>query len=133
VDHEASVTPLAERSGVRTPAVMLAGELGRGPALIVRSTVGGRRLSELTGTELDDDLLDEICRQVAAMGAARIAHHDLRTVNVVVDDKGDPWIVDFTFARVGASAERLAQDVAEMLVSMASVAGPRLGNPRVCS
>lgn len=123
VDHEAFVTLLAERSGVRTPAIMLAGELGHGPALIVRSTVGGRRLSELTGTELDEDLLDEIWRQVALMGAARIAHHDLRAVNVVVDGKGDPWIIDFTFARAGASATRLAQDVAEMLVSMASVAG----------
>ena len=123
VDHEAFVTLLAERSGVRTPAVMLAGELGHGPALIVRSTVSGRRLSELTGAELDDDLLDEIWRQLAVMGMARIAHHDLRAVNVVVDDKGDPWIIDFTFARVGASTKRLAQDVAEMLVSVASVAG----------
>ncbi|MGE5291337.1 MAG: lysylphosphatidylglycerol synthase domain-containing protein [Micromonosporaceae bacterium] len=123
VDHEAFVTLLAERSGVRTPTVMLAGELGHGLALIVRSTVLGRRLSELTGTELDDDLLDEIWRQVAVMGAARIAHHDLRAVNVLVDGKGDPWIVDFTFARAGASTQRLAQDVAEMLVSLASVAG----------
>lgn len=123
VDHEAFVTLLAERRGVRTPAVMLAGELGHGPALIVRSTVSGRRLSEMTGAELDDDLLDEIWRQVAVMGAARIAHHDLRAVNVIVDRKGDPWIIDFTFARAGASTTRLAQDVAEMLVSMASVAG----------
>ncbi len=123
VDHEAFVTLLAERSGVRTSAVMLAGELGHGPALIVRSTVLGRRLNELNGVELDDDLLDEIWRQVAVMGASRIAHHDLRAVNILVDGKRDPWIVNFTFARVGASTRRLAQDVAEMLVSMASVAG----------
>ncbi|HET6793054.1 MAG TPA: lysylphosphatidylglycerol synthase transmembrane domain-containing protein, partial [Acidimicrobiales bacterium] len=121
VDHEAFVTLLAERAGVRTPPVMLAGEIGHGPALLVHQRVTGRRLWQLAPDEIDDDLLDEIWRQVAVMGTARIAHHDLRADKVLVDDKGDPWILDFTFAKAGAGPQRIAQDVAEMLISLASV------------
>src|SRR5579884_2528535 len=122
VDHEALVTLMAERRGVRTQ-VMLAGQLGHGPALLVRQKIPGRRMHQMTAADFDDDLLDEIWRQITILGSARIAHHDLRAENVLVDDKNDPWILDFTFARGGASDTRIAQDVAEMLVSMTSVVG----------
>src|SRR5579884_3773525 len=102
VDHEALVTLMAERRGVRTPQVMLAGQLGHGPALLVRQKIPGRRMHQMTAADFDDDL---------------------RAENVLVDDKNDPWILDFTFARGGASDTRIAQDVAEMLVSMTSVVG----------
>lgn len=126
VEHEALVSLLAERGGVQTPSVVLAQELGHGPALLVRRPVQGRTLDQLAGHELDDALVDRIWGQVQRLGRAGIAHHDLRTANVVVGDDGRPWILDFAFARAGASPSRLAQDVAEMLVSLASVGGTSL-------
>jgi glycosyltransferase 2 family protein len=123
VEHEAFVTLLAERAGVRTPAVVLARELGHGPALLARREVCGRRLSDLSPDEVQDDLMDEIWRQVSMLGRARIAHHDLRAKNVIVDDGGRPWILDFTFARAGASQQRVAQDVAEMLIALGCLVG----------
>ena len=123
VEHEAYLALLAGRSGVRTPPVLLASEVGHGPALLVREMVPGRRLDRLSPDEVDDALLDEIWGQVALLGDARIAHHELTADNVVVDDKHDPWILDFTFARAGAGPTRLAQDIAEMLISLTSVAG----------
>ncbi|HET9733141.1 MAG TPA: lysylphosphatidylglycerol synthase transmembrane domain-containing protein [Acidimicrobiales bacterium] len=123
VEHEAYITMLAERAGVRTPAIVHAGALPHGPALLVRRKIGGRPLSEFEPAEITADLLEEAWRQVALLGAAGIAHHDLRASNILVDDKADPWLVDFTFARTGAARPVAAQDVAEMLVSMASVAG----------
>jgi glycosyltransferase 2 family protein len=123
VDHEAFVTLLAERAGVRTPGVVFAVEMGHGPALLVRHKVEGCRLSSLRREEVDDCLLDATWSQLAALGAARIAHHELTADNVLIDEHRQPWLLDFTFAKAGAVDGRLAQDRAEMLVSLASVVG----------
>lgn len=123
VDHEAFVTLLAERAGVRTPGVVFAAEMGHGPALLVRRKVEGRRLSSLSPEQVDDCLLDATWAQLSALGRARIAHHELTADNVLVDESRQPWLLDFTFAKAGAADGRLAQDRAEMLVTLASVVG----------
>ncbi|MHB1923975.1 MAG: lysylphosphatidylglycerol synthase domain-containing protein [Acidimicrobiales bacterium] len=123
VDHEAFVTLLAERAGVRTPEVVFGLEMGHGPALLVRRKVEGCRLASLGAEAVDDCLLEQIWGQVRALGTARIAHHELTANNVLVDPSGAPWLLDFTFAKAGATDRRLAQDRAEMLVSLASVVG----------
>ncbi len=123
VEHEAYVTLLAERAGVRTPGVVLARELDHGPALLVRRAVEGRTLAELPPEELDDALLDEIWTQVRMLGKARIAHHDLRCKNFLIDRHGKPWVLDFTFARAGASEGRVGQDVAETMLGLATKVG----------
>lgn len=125
VDHEALVTLLAEQAGVRTPKVILAGELGHGPAFLVRHRVDGQRLSDLVADGCGDRLLGEIWLNVARLGRARIAHHNLVADNILVDRSGQPWLVDFTFARTGADDRHLAQEVAEALVSLSAVVGPQ--------
>lgn len=122
-EHEAFVSLLAERSGVRTPRVVLARELEHGPALLVRVQVQGKRLGDLDPAEAGDELLDEIWRQVTVLGDARIAHHDLRASTFLIDTEGRPWILDLTFARAGAGIERVAQDRAVTMVSLAAVVG----------
>lgn len=122
-EHEAFVSLLAERSGVRTPRVVLARELEHGPALLVRVQVEGRRLRDLEPADVGDELLDEIWRQVTVLGDARIAHHDLRASTFLMDTEGRPWILDLTFARAGAGIERVAQDRAVTMVSLAAVVG----------
>lgn len=123
VEHEAFVTLLAERAGVRTPAVVLACQPKHGSPLLVRREITARPLNLLATEEIDDDLLTSIWRQLAALGDARIAHHDLRAKNILVDPERRPWLVGFTFGRPGATAAACAQDLAEALVSLASVAG----------
>lgn len=121
VEHEAFVTLLAERAGVRTPKVVLAQELGHGAALLIREGVAARSVDTLPRQDVDDAVLRRIWRQVATLGDAGIAHHDLQASNLAVGEDGEAWILDFTFARAGASSDRLAQDVAEVLVTLASV------------
>lgn len=123
VEHEAYVTLLAERAGVGVLPVLLAGEIEHGPPFLVWRYVGGRRLSTLTGAEVDAALLDEIWHDVSALGNEHIAHHDLRAANILVDATGHPRITDFTLSRVGGPAGQGAQDVAEMLVTLTSVVG----------
>ncbi|HET7172712.1 MAG TPA: flippase-like domain-containing protein [Nocardioidaceae bacterium] len=123
VEHEAYVTLLAERAGVRTLPILLAGEIEHGPPFLIRRHVAGHPLSQLTPSAISDSLLDELWHDVLALRAARITHHDLRAKNIVVDERGHPRIADFTFSRVGGPGAQSSQDAAEMLVSVASVVG----------
>jgi glycosyltransferase 2 family protein len=122
-EHEALVAVFAHRAGVNTPAVVLACETRHGAPLLVRRHVDGRRLAEMSSAEIDESLLDAIWVQIALLGEARIAHHDLRAQNVVVQADGTPWILNFTVGVIGASSPRTAQDIAETLVSLASRVG----------
>lgn len=122
-DHEAFVSLLAERAGLRTPQVVLACRTEHASPLVVFRQVAGRRLTELAAAEIDDALLAEIWGQVALLAVARIAHHDLRAANILVDVTGRPWLLDFTFGEVGADATHISQDLAEALVSLSSVVG----------
>lgn len=123
VEHEAYVALLAERAGVRTPPVVLAAGVKHAPPMLVFRQVDGRRLSQLSARELDDELLRAVWRQVAALGAAGIAHHDLRAKNILVDQWDRPWLLSFTLGHAGAEPARRAQDLAEVMVSLASVVG----------
>lgn len=123
VDHEAYLTLLAERAGVGVVPVLLAGEIDRGPAFLLRRHVEGRPLSDMAPGEVDDALLTQMWRDVGRLGDLRIAHHDLRARNVLVDSDGRPRIRNFTFGRVGGPLTQHAQDVAELLVSVTSVVG----------
>lgn len=123
VEHEAYVTLLAERAGVRTPPVVLACDVKHAPPLLVHRQVDGSRLPQLSDDELDDELLEAIWAQIALLAEAGIAHHDLRVKNLLIDSEHRPWLLNFTFSQAGAGAARRAQDLAEALVSLASVAG----------
>jgi glycosyltransferase 2 family protein len=122
-DHEALVSLFAERAGVRVPPLVMTCEARHGAPLLVRRQIDGRRLSALPRERIDDHLLDAVWKQVALLGDARIAHHDLRGKNILVDPDGHPWLLELTFAKVGASPARTAQDVAEMLVSLTALVG----------
>jgi undecaprenyl-diphosphatase len=123
VEHEAYVTLLAERAGVGTLPVLLAGEIEHGPPFLIRQQIDGRQLASMPAGDVDDALLDEVWRNVVALGAARIAHHDLRASSILVDAGGGIRITDFTFSRVGGPDGQNCQDVADALVSLTSVVG----------
>jgi undecaprenyl-diphosphatase len=123
VEHEAYLAMLATRAGVATPDVVLTTGMDDGGAALVEQAVTGHTLDAVTPGTLTDEALDTIWGQVAKLRAARIAHRDLRLANVLVDDHGAPWIIDFGFSEAGASDRRLAQDVAQLLASTAIEVG----------
>lgn len=125
VAHEAYITLLAERAGVGTLPVLLAGEIEHGPPFLVRRHIEGRLLSDLGPGTVTDDHLDAIWRSVRSLGQARMAHHDLRAANILIDGAGRVRITDFTFGRVGGPRDHNVQDVAELLVTLTSVVGTR--------
>ncbi|WP_347350306.1 lysylphosphatidylglycerol synthase domain-containing protein [Intrasporangium sp.] len=123
VAHEAYITLLAERAGVGTLPVLLAGEIEHGPPFLVRRHLDGRLLSDLRPGEVTDGQLDEIWHTVSTLGSSGMVHHDLRAGNILIDEAGVIRITDFTFGRITGSRQQSIRDVAELLVTLTSVVG----------
>jgi undecaprenyl-diphosphatase len=123
VEREAYMSLLAGAAGVRVPSVLLARPTGNGAGLLVMDYIPGVSLGELQREQLDQQLLAQVWRQVARLHAHRIAHRDLGRWSVVVDERQQPWLIDFDASGAMASDAELATDVAELLVSLARVVG----------
>ena len=123
VEREAYMILLAGAAGVRVPRVLLARPTGNGAGLLVMEYIPGAALAALPYEQLDDQLLAELWRQVGLLHARRIAHHDLGGWSVVVDERHQPWLVDFDASEAMAGGLGLADDVGELLVSLARVVG----------
>ncbi|WP_409329846.1 phosphatase PAP2 family protein [Trujillonella humicola] len=122
-EHEAVAAMTAHARGVRVPEVVVA-RGGDRDAVVVQEHVTGRPLDELDPAEVTPELLRAVWEQVDLLHAARVAHRDLVASSVLVDTDRRPWLVDFGNAETGASDDSLADDVAQLLSSLACVLDP---------
>jgi len=120
VEREAYLGLLAAASGVRVPRVVLAGRYGSGSGLLVQRLVPGRSLEERDPAEVADATLLATWGEVARLHQAGIAHGDLGRHSVVVDDDGQPWLVDFDHAGAAATERARQADLVELLVGLAT-------------
>ena len=125
VEHEAYVTLLAARSGARVPRLVATSAIGDGTAIFATELIDATPLDGVEPQRFTDAVLADIWGQVASLRSSRIAHRDLRLANILLDDQGRTWLIDFGFSEVGASDHLLAQDVAGLLASLALVVGAR--------
>ena len=122
VEHEALATRTAGDRGAPVPAVVGVGVTAGGAALLVEELITGRRLSDLD--QLDDDMIRDVFRAVRAIHATRTAHHNLALDNMVLDDNGRIWLVDYDEAELAADRRERSRDVAELLVAVGLATGP---------
>ena len=87
--------------------------------------MAGRDLTQLDGQRLDRARLASIWQQVVALRKARIAHHDLSLVSIMVDQQGQGWLVDFDRAEAAATDQLLDRDLTTLLAAL-DVADPAL-------
>ncbi|MFN2557037.1 MAG: lysylphosphatidylglycerol synthase domain-containing protein [Nitriliruptorales bacterium] len=125
VEHEAAVSSLAVHAGVRSPQVLAVGRLDDGSGVIVQEGIADATgLDRLPAEQLTDERLVDVWRQVARLHEHGIAHRDLKSPNILVDQDGRVWLVDFGFGELDASHRRRARDVAELLASLTVLVGP---------
>jgi len=122
-EHQALVAVMAQRAGVAVPAVRQVIKTADGSAVLAMDRVDGSSLDLIPAQLVDDLMIRELWTQVDTLHRARIAHRSLRAANVVVDGVARPWIVDFSFAELGATHRQIALDVAELLASLAVITG----------
>ncbi len=151
VEHEAYLTMMAERAGVRVPEVLAAGPAGPArDALLVTRPPPGRPLADLlpsaappesvrgddgghgpapsTGTpegpELSDAAVDSVFRQLQALRQAGIAHGSLSIRTIVIAEGGSAGFVDFRSASTVATVDQLNRDMAAVMAATAVLVGP---------
>ena len=122
-EHQALVAVMAERAGVAVPSVRQVVKTADGSALLAMDRVDGSSLDLIPAQRVSDTMIRDLWRQVDRLHRARIAHRSLRAANIVVDGLAHPWIVDFSFSELGATKRQLALDIAELLASLAVIAG----------
>jgi undecaprenyl-diphosphatase len=123
VEHQALVGVMAERAGVIVPSVQRVIKVGDDTALLVMDWVDGSSLEQLPAEQITDDLLAQLWADVGKLHKAGIAHRSLRAANVMVGPAGRPVIVDFSFSELAATRRQMDLDVAELLASLATLAG----------
>jgi undecaprenyl-diphosphatase len=122
VEHEALLLGVAERAGVRAPQILGLGVTTGGSAFLVTDLVSAEPAT-------DDDIIDnaklcDLWQQVARLHRAGVSHRRLTLENVLIDDTGAMWLVDFDESETAAEPNDLARDVAELLVVSAVAGGP---------
>src|SRR5690349_6249551 len=122
VEHQALVGLMAERAGVSAPGVDRVVRAGDA-VLLVMPWAGGCSLDRLPAGQIGDDLLARLGAEVDTLHRAGIAHRSLRAANVMASPAGRPTIVDFSFSELDATPRQLDLDVAELLASLAVLAG----------
>ena len=121
VEHEALVTIVADRAGVRVPQLAGVGSPTAEIALIsFRGT--GTPLPDIEPDQLTDDLLVEIWDQVRLMQEGSLSNGTLDTTAVQVGPEG-PIITDFALGALSADESDQATDIVELLFSLAVLVG----------
>src|SRR5450755_3230594 len=115
---------MAERAGVRVPGVDRVIKAADGTALLVMDRVDGSSLRQFPAQQISDDLLRRLWAEVATLHRAGIAHRSLRAANVMADGDMLPWLTDFSFSELAATQRQKDLDLAELLSSLAILAGP---------
>ena len=105
--NEARIMATAMVAGVHVPSVMFVDEYN-----ICMSMIGGRNLNALMASKkVGSGMFHALGLYAGALHNAGIAHGDYTPANVMVDDKGMPWIIDFGLSEMTGSLEERALDL----------------------
>jgi undecaprenyl-diphosphatase len=125
VEHEALIALLARDVGIRTPRLRGVVDVGADSLLLTYELIDGVSLDALAAEDITDELKPGTWEQRALLRRIRLAHRDLRQANIFVAEGGDVWMIDFGFSEIAADDGILDADVAQLLASLAVVAGPQ--------
>jgi uncharacterized membrane protein YbhN (UPF0104 family)/tRNA A-37 threonylcarbamoyl transferase component Bud32 len=123
VEHEALVTLMAARAGVRVPEVVAVGLGPDDDAVLVTREPDVQPLERSAPDQVSDKTLEALWREVARLHAAGVSHGRLNASNVLVTEDG-PMLVDFSAATLNAPQSSLDIDAAELLVACSVLVGP---------
>jgi len=120
--HAALMTMEAHRAHVRTPELRGMAEAAESVLLVTDHVVGARSIQDL-GAEIDDDVLDQLWSQLQRAHAAGLAHGGINASNVVVDEAGRLWLLDWASGETISSELSRRVDLAQALALTAMTVG----------
>ncbi len=121
VEHEALITIVADRAGVRVPQLAAVGSPTSEVSLISFRGIG-TALPDMDPSDVTDELLIETWEQVGLMQEASLSNGSLDASAVHVGPDG-PIITDFALGSLSADESDRATDIVELLFSLAVLVG----------
>ena len=121
-EHAALMTMEARRARVRTPGLLGMAEAAESVLLVTDHVVGARSIRDL-GTEVDDDVLDQLWSQLQQAHAAGLAHGSIDASSVVVDESGRLWLLDWASGETISTELSRRVDLAQALALTALAVG----------
>ena len=121
-EHAALMTMEARRARVRTPGLLGMAEAAESVLLVTDHVVGARSIRDL-GSEVDDDVLDQLWGQLQRAHAAGLAHGSIDASSVVVDEAGGLWLLDWASGETISSELSRRVDLAQALALTALSVG----------
>ena len=120
--HAALMTMEARRAHVRTPELLGMAEAAESVLLVTDHVVGARSIQD-PGAEVDDGVLDQLWSQLQRAHAAGLAHGGIDASNVVVDEAGRLWLLDWASGETISSELSRRVDLAQALALTALTVG----------
>ncbi len=124
LEQESLMAYAVDAAGARTPRLVGTSEVGTEAALLAYEHVPGRRLGDVPGEEVTDELLTDVWRQFRRLQAGRLAHRRLEGGAFLVGDDGRAYVTDLRSGEVAAGDLALRLDLAQLLTTLALRAGP---------
>ena len=121
-EHAALMTMEARRARVRTPGLLGMAEAAESVLMVTDHVVGARSIQDL-GTEVDDNVLDQLWGQLQRAHAAGLAHGSIDASSVVVDEAGQLWLLDWASGETISSELSRRVDLAQALALTALSVG----------
>ena len=105
---EAKATSIADSIGVRVPNILF---VKRYQLFI--TYIEGSQMSALMqqGRRISKGLLMQVGKYLGMLHNAGIAHGDFTPANILIDSKGEPWVIDFGLSSISDSIEEKALDL----------------------
>ena len=122
--HEAKVITLLRRHGVPCPAVIM---IDRSTSTLYLQLIEGSELKKVLNRlpgEKVDELASKLGEIVGRMHLGRVAHGDLTTSNIILDNQGRLFLIDFGLSMITDDLEELAVDIHLLDRSLDSVHHP---------
>lgn len=125
IEHEAYLTMLAKYgAGVRVPQVLGIYHVETNSYAMATLRLSATGLDKFDKSKITEAMLDNVWAQIKKLHKNNIIHKDLRTANVMIEEKtGLPWLIDFGFSECAVDQHAYFKDNVEFIASSATKVG----------
>jgi undecaprenyl-diphosphatase len=123
IEHESYVANLALANGIRTPKIVGVYEIGTNNWAQMQEMIDGKSLDRVDVKLVSDTVLNKIFKLVNQLHDTQIIHRDLRTANIFLDNKNEPWLIDFGFGEASVKRTKSYRDIVELIASLSVLVG----------